>query len=391
MDPAKIPTQFASAERSSDEEIKHHIELFSNKPFLNDFLNTVPDIVMVLNKNRQIVYSNQILLKFLGANDLGFVCGRRPGEAFNCIHSDETEGGCGTTEFCKTCGAVKAILACQKGISDIQECRIIRKGTGDALDLRVWTRPLKEGDELFTIFSVTDISDEKRRRALERIFFHDVLNTAVGLRGFSQLLEDATADDMAGYQKIINQLSECIIDEINAQRQLTAAENDELVVDLISVNSLDILQELMVIYMNHQVAEGRHLSIDPKSIGVVFTSDRTLLKRVIGNMTKNALEAAKDGETVTIGCETRDDEIQFWVHNPRVMPEETQLQMFQRSFSTKGAGRGLGTYSMKLLTERYLKGTVSFTSAPGSGTVFRACYPLIFDQETIPSDSSKAC
>lgn len=41
------------------------------------------------------------------------------------------------------------------------------------------------------------------------------------------------------------------------------------------------------------------------------------------------------------------------------MPRTSQLQIFQRSFSTKGKGRGLGTYSIKLLTERYLKGTAS--------------------------------
>ena len=43
------------------------------------------------------------------------------------------------------------------------------------------------------------------------------------------------------------------------------------------------------------------------------------------------------------------------------MPRQVQLQIFKRSFSTKGAARGLGTYSMRLLSERYLKGVVSFT------------------------------
>jgi sensor histidine kinase regulating citrate/malate metabolism len=54
------------------------------------------------------------------------------------------------------------------------------------------------------------------------------------------------------------------------------------------------------------------------------------------------------------------------------MPPEVQLQIFQRSFSTKGKGRGVGTYSMKLLTERYLGGKLAFTSAAGEGTTFTA-------------------
>jgi len=49
--------------------------------------------------------------------------------------------------------------------------------------------------------------------------------------------------------------------------------------------------------------------------------------------------------------------------------------VFQRSFSTKGKGRGLGTYSIKLLTERYLKGTASFTSTETDGTTFQISLP----------------
>ena len=60
-------------------------------------------------------------------------------------------------------------------------------------------------------------------------------------------------------------------------------------------------------------------------------------------------------------------------------PREVQLQVFQRSFSTKGENRGLGTYSIRLLTERYLKGQVSFTSSPETGTIFTAAYPLTLD------------
>ena len=53
------------------------------------------------------------------------------------------------------------------------------------------------------------------------------------------------------------------------------------------------------------------------------------------------------------------------------MPRSAQLQIFQRSFSSKGDGRGLGTYSVKLLTERYLGGSVAFDSTLEQGTTFR--------------------
>jgi sensor histidine kinase regulating citrate/malate metabolism len=57
------------------------------------------------------------------------------------------------------------------------------------------------------------------------------------------------------------------------------------------------------------------------------------------------------------------------------MPLDTQLQIFNRSFSTKGGNRGVGTYSIKLLTERYLHGKVSFISSVETGTIFKVILP----------------
>ena len=58
-----------------------------------------------------------------------------------------------------------------------------------------------------------------------------------------------------------------------------------------------------------------------------------------------------------------------------VMAEDVRLQLFTRYFSTKEAGRGLGTYSARLLTEEYLGGALSFRSEPGEGTTFSVQLP----------------
>ena len=55
------------------------------------------------------------------------------------------------------------------------------------------------------------------------------------------------------------------------------------------------------------------------------------------------------------------------------------MQLFQRAFSTKGADRGVGTYGMRLLSERYLGGAVGFRSDLENGTEFRVSLP-----ETLP-------
>ena len=104
-------------------------------------------------------------------------------------------------------------------------------------------------------------------------------------------------------------------------------------------------------------------------------TDEVLLGRVLGNLIKNALEASDRGQTVTVAFENRRQPL-FSVHNPSVMPEAVQLQMFQRSFSTrKGRGRGIGSNSVKLLTEKYLHGKVWFVSREPEGTSFFVALP----------------
>jgi signal transduction histidine kinase len=124
------------------------------------------------------------------------------------------------------------------------------------------------------------------------------------------------------------------------------------------------------------VADGRFLQLYSESEAITIWSDQALLGRVVANMTKNALEASAPGDTVTLGCDNDHDYLRIWVHNPQPMPRRVQLQIFQRSFSTKGDSRGLGTYSMKLLSERYLQGRVSFESNEEAGTTFSVMIPM---------------
>ena len=333
---------------------------------------------MVLNSHRQVVYANQKVLHQLGRDFEALIQGKRPGELVDCVHASEMAGGCGTAEACTTCGAALAILSAQNGKSDERECRITQLASGDALDYRVMAAPIRIDGEAFTLFVLTDISGEKRRRVLERLFFHDVLNTAGGLRGFAEVALDMFPDDESGLIATIHRIADAIIDEIQAHKDLMAAENHDLVVCPEGVDVAAVVNEVAEAYRNHLVAEDKRIDV-VSGKPVTLQTDRILLRRVLGNMLKNALEASKNGQVVRLGWEAHAREVEFWVQNPSVMSREVQLQIFSRSFSTKGVGRGLGTHSMRLLTERYLKGKVSFTSLPEVGTTFRARLPLHFE------------
>jgi signal transduction histidine kinase len=351
---------------------------FSDYPLLQQLLNGVPDAFVIVNAQRQIVFANEALTTTIQMEPEDFIMGLRVGEVLHCVHAHEMEGGCGTTEFCRECGAVRAMLSGLNGEKSVQECRIIQEA-GSALDLRVYPTPFIVGGEKFSIFAVKDISAEKRRRALERIFFHDIMNTISIISGFAEILQDATQQELDQIKGSFYQLCRRLVDEIRAQKTLSAAESNEVTVCPVRLDSLDVLREVQNVFVNHDLALHRHIEIDSAARSAVFASDATLLQRVLINMVKNALEATEEGDTVTLACAGDSEGVTFTVHNPAYMPRNVQLQVFQRSFSTKGSDRGLGTYSMKLLTERYLKGTITFKTSQTKGTTFSARYPLSLD------------
>lgn len=373
-----LPTYYAPAERASEALISLEANMLMGLPLLGQILDSFPNIVLILNEHRQIVFVNQAAVDAFDFTDREEKYGLRPGEALDCIHADETFNGCGTTPFCKTCGAVKSILSGLHGKTKTEECRITQKTSGNALDLRITSTPFKEGGYSFVIFVVMDISHEKRRNILERTFFHDISNTLTRVVGCTELLSMQPVSEQKDLLEKLVMSVDRLREEINSQKGLIAAESGDLSAKPVSIRSLEFLREILTFYNGNSPSssDSAQINLDDRAIDIVFVSDKTLLNRVLGNMLKNALEASVSGDKILVGCKLKDEKyICFWVQNPQCMPPETRLQIFNRSFSTKGKGRGIGTYSMKLLTERYLKGRVAFSTTHEQGTIFSVSLP----------------
>jgi signal transduction histidine kinase len=223
----------------------------------------------------------------------------------------------------------------------------------------------------YTILAIKDISDEKRRRALEQIFFHDIINHAQSVTGLLTFAKDiARPEEINELLGLAHMASMELMDGILSQRDLLAAEMGEVRLMKRTLSSRTLLQECVDLITHHFAAHDRELVVDDQSVDSIMSTDETLLKRIVINMIKNALEATPVEGRVIVGCVTSETGVTFWTHNALFIPRHVQLQIFQRSYSTKGANRGLGTYSMKLLGEHFLGGTVWFTTDPESGTKF---------------------
>jgi signal transduction histidine kinase len=372
-------SHFAPLERLTAEEINRRHTLLAEDEGLRTIIDAMPEFVMIVSPTRQVLLGNRALTDFAVSQGCGAMVGMRPGELLSCRHALAAPAGCGTGEACRTCGAVEAILAGLAGNHASYECRILRETPQgmEALDLKVWGTPFRWRGEALALVVAVDISNEKRRKVLERIFFHDILNTAGVISNLTELLVEGimTLDEA---KDDLTETARVLVAEIRGQRELLAAENNELTVKPKPLHSRLFLESIVLIYRNTRLGREREIIIVPGECETAFYSDERLLGRIIGNLIKNALEATPEGGTVTLGCSLQGEEISFWCKNDGMIPKDTQLQIFNRSYSTKDPDRGIGTYSVKLLTERYLKGKVGFTSNVAQGTTFTVTYPLDF-------------
>ena len=359
-------TSFASAERKSKAEIMSQIKELGTILKNNFVLDMIPDPALILNSNRQAVLANKALLDFLNIKDDTSVIGLRPGELLHCVHAKNDSGGCGTTRYCEFCGAVKSILRTQKNKNKCQgECKITTE-TGEAYNLRVWTFPFGK----YSLFIMRNIADEVYREVLENIFFNDLTNIVSALHGWLNMI-DGNSETFQQYETLLVKMTEEILEDINAQRDMLMAEEGSMEVNWEFIcNNIDIINFVVEKLSEYQKNEGKKILISKGSKAVNFKTDTRLLKRIIVSIAKNAIEASEANGSVLLSTFTKGDKVVFEVYNKGFIQKDIQFQIFNRFFSTKEHGHGLGTYNVKLLLENYLQGKIYFTSTPEDGTSF---------------------
>ena len=366
--------------RSIGSALEEEIGAVANHALLGRILEAVQGLIAVLNENRQILALNHRLLESLGSADLRQVLGLRLGEALHCPHAARSANGCGTSEYCSSCGAAIAqVVALTQDRPCEQFCAIElpREQGGAHLFFRVRAAPLDLAGTRYLLLFVQDVSQEQRAALIEQAFLHDLRNTATGLSvGAGLLAQTAPRVDSVLASELLN-LAERLTREIELQRCLAHSSLKNFQCRSAEVPAGALFADLAGAIRHHPASAGRGLDYVEPPPGLVLRTDVTILQRILSNMVINALEATPAGGTVRVMAEQDGARVRFSVWNPGYIPETVARRIFQRNFSTKGKlGRGLGTYAMKLLGETLLGGTVSFQTSPEQGTRFSCELPL---------------
>lgn len=340
----------------------------------SDILEATKSNFVVVDKELNVIFSNpeRITKHQISMRNM------RPGDLFTCINAVHSKHGCGSSVNCPHCRLRNNIYKVQKTHLPVETEVVLTLANNTMLSLLITATPFFYEEHEFIAVFLRNVSDKRRIEMMEHVFFHDMLNLTGTLNNFIKLMED---DKSLEVFEEIKKLSGMIVDQVTSQRDLIYAEDGTLICEPGYVVVNDLLNGLYV--AQKCIATSKNKVLDGRLLNdsAMVETDHKLLSRVLLNMIKNAIEASGDEYTVVVQPKIIEDNLEVSVNNPGIINPSVRNSIFQFGNSTKGNGRGIGTYSMKLIGENYLHGKVWFTSTEKEGTTFYISIPLKFPKK----------
>jgi len=227
---------------------------------------------------------------------------------------------------------------------------------------------------------------------------HDLNNALTAILGFSQLLEGELKTD-AQLQSFAEEITHSANRAVELTEQLKVFSN--LVDSELAVYNLDQIVTDLDGILRRLIGENVSLDVITDCKTGSLACDRGQLEQVIVNLVVNAHDAIAEGGQITLTTENVDRPTDAGDNESFVrlsvsdtgtgMNDQTLLQIFDPSFTTKdrGKGIGLGLYTAKQIIEQF-SGTIEVESELGFGTTFRIDFPRARNvDETSPNPNGQ--
>ncbi|WP_345954413.1 HAMP domain-containing sensor histidine kinase [Mucilaginibacter sp. PAMB04168] len=159
-----------------------------------------------------------------------------------------------------------------------------------------------------------------------------------------------------------------IQDILNIQRQYVVGHEAQ---ERKPVNLRSIINDCRAMVFGAIDKKGIKLTLDMPAEGVVIKGDRTKLMQVILNILKNSIEAIDlnaEDKRIYLGLTTQEGSVNLVISDSgKGFDEATGAHLFERGYTTKSTGTGLGLYNCRSIIESH-SGTITITSdGPGKG------------------------
>jgi signal transduction histidine kinase len=136
------------------------------------------------------------------------------------------------------------------------------------------------------------------------------------------------------------------------------------------VEETNIEQMIQELLTKNGVPENIQTEAKIESEARIVTADSAYMKRILGNLVSNAVQAMPKGGKLTVQAHRERSAVVITVKDTGIgISEDAKDKLFTPLFTTKSKGQGFGLAVVKRLTEA-LGGTVTFKSQESKGTTF---------------------
>jgi signal transduction histidine kinase len=233
--------------------------------------------------------------------------------------------------------------------------------------------------------SVAKLAQSEREQAwrdMAKQVAHEIKNPLTPMRLTVQSFQRKFDPEDPDVKQKMKDYSETLIQQIDTMTSVASAfsnfasmpaqQNETLNVVNIVELALDIFNED---YINFQSKEEE----------IITKMDRTQLIRIITNLVKNAIQAIPEDQEkklIIVSVKKVRNNVMISVRDNGVgIDKENRFHIFEPKFTTKTSGMGLGLGIIKNIIENY-KGTITFESERGKGTIFMVTLPITQIQNT---------
>jgi two-component system CheB/CheR fusion protein len=286
--------------------------------------------------------------------------------------------------------------------------RFVKNG-GDFIwaEIRAVMQRDDQGMPLYILSSIIDISDNIRiesevNRAkqdaeisnMHKNYFlanmsHELRTPLNSVIGFSDLLkdDDVTLEESKQYIKIINDNANHLLSLINDIIDVAKIEADELKLDKKDFNVTSLMNDIVKEFDNYKLVNNKagvkiKMVVPDGLETMMLHSDRERLRQVFTNLLGNALKFSPEKSTITLGFETSEKFIEFYVADQGIGIAKEQLEEIfgrfnQVNYSTNSpyGGTGLGLTICRGIVNG-LGGRIWAESELGKGSTFKFTLPL---------------
>ena len=212
---------------------------------------------------------------------------------------------------------------------------------------------------------------EAMRVDVERMIRHELRSPLSSFTSMCQILETSgrLPDELRETVDLGHREAERMLEIITLQMDLFRMEMGTYEAEFAVVDMNGVVDA--VLREHEKLSRSRNVAIDVRDDGETPTTamgEERLLRIVVSNILKNAIEASPEGRAVTVTFRNSGDAAEVIVHNDGIVPEAVRKRFFDKyATSDKKSGTGLGTYTARLFTE-VLGGTIRMETAADTGT-----------------------